>query len=93
MYLGGISEDDTKFLYVMKSISPKGVGSTVHLDRHYTLRILFIATLFTKNTNIIHLDVIHLDTIHRQACVCMENKSSFYSHVRARMNFLEMYGK
>ena len=48
----GINEGDSMFLYAMKLVPPKDVGSIVQL------KILFITTLFIESISIIHPDII-----------------------------------
>ena len=53
-----IGEGDAKFVYIIELVPPKDLGSIVHLGvihyKCYFLEMLFIATLFTKNTNTWH---------------------------------------
>ena len=71
----------------MKLVPPK--RSRKHSSTwYYLLKILFLATLYTESTCIIHCG-----TIHWQACVWIEFLWLLYKHLRTHTNFLEMYGK
>ena len=54
-------------------------------SRHYSLRILFISTMFTKGTS-----TIELGTIYSQVCLCLYFFYINYKHLRACTAFLDI---